>query len=428
MKAEIISVGSSLLKGLVENKNAAFIARELTSVGINVTQAVMIDNSKEKLLETIEKAEQQSDVLVFTGGLGPDDDDIVKTILSEHLDKPLVLDDDTQNRIITYHKNSDLIMPKNNQLQALTLLDSIPLVNITGLALGIFYQSDTHTYILLPGPTDELKPMFTEKAWPLIIEHLLNGQVVSTKLVRLFGLTMAQAQRNLGDILVSDDTTFIEIFPAGLEIEVQITARGFDADEVHQLIAKAESEIEKSVAPYIIGHGDQNLPNIVRKLLKEKELKITGAESLTGGAFLSELSSLFEAGLFFDGGMVTYDESIKKEVLGVDEEVIETHGVVSAECAFEMAEKALEAFGADLAVSLTGAAGPSSLEGEIPGTVWIGVAVKEKSTFAKKFHFGYKRNQNREYSVWSAFNLIRQVLLDEEIESIIYKEKVKKDE
>ena len=97
MKAEIISVGSSLLKGLVENKNAAFIARELTSVGINVTQAVMIDNSKEKLLETIEKAEQQSDVLVFTGGLGPDDDDIVKTTLSEHLDKPLVLDDDTQN-------------------------------------------------------------------------------------------------------------------------------------------------------------------------------------------------------------------------------------------------------------------------------------------------------------------------------------------
>lgn len=423
MKAEIISVGSSLLKGLAVNENTAFLTRELSSMRIGITQAVMIHGSIDQLTETLLLAEERTEVIILTGGLGPNEDDIVKTTLSAHLNKPLVLDEDTQNRIITYHKNSDLVMPPNNQLQALTLLDSIPLENITGLALGMFYQSDTHTYILLPGPTDELVPMFEESAKPLIITHLLDNQVVSDKFIRLFGLTMAQAHQDLDDLLTPETAPFIQIYPAGLEIELQITAVDKDEEAAHQMIAKAEQEIEDRVGTYIIGYGKHDLPHIVRELLKEKELKITAAESLTGGAFLSRVSSLFEAGLFFEGGIVAYSETMKHDIIGVTKETIKKHGVVSAECAFEMAEKTLAKFDADLAVSLTGAAGPSSLEGEIPGTVWIGIAEKNQATFAKKFNFGYKRNVNRELSVWSAFNMVRQVLLGEAIEDVVYKEK-----
>lgn len=421
MKAEIISIGTSLLNGQTANSNAAFLARELTSLGITVIQTRMIPDSSEKLIAAIQEAEEEAELLVFTGGLGPDKDDIAKTTISEYLDKPLVLDEETQNRIITYHQNSDLIMPANNQLQALTLLDSIPLVNVTGLALGMYYQSDDHTYILLPGPEDELQPMYSENTRPLIIEKLLSGLAVSTRIIRLYGLTLAQAHRDLGEILTADANPFIQLFQKGLEIEVQITARGETEEETLQLLAKAEKAVEDQVGAYVVGYGEDDLPNIVRQLLKEKDLKITGAESLTGGAFLSTVSSLFEAGLIFEGGMVTYSETVKHEALGVSQEIIQKHGVVSAECAFEMAEKSLAMFSADIAVSLTGAAGPSSLEGEIPGTVWIGIARKKQPTFAKKFHFGYKRNQNRQHSVWSAFNLVRQVLLEETIDEIVYK-------
>lgn len=420
MKAEIISVSSSLLTGLATNDNAAFLTRELSSLGMEITQAVMIHDSRKKLIKAIKQAEKQADILIITGGLGPDENDVVKTTLSEHLKKPLVLDEATQNRIITYHKNSDLVMPENNQLQALTLLDSIPLENVTGLALGMFYQSGDHTYLLLPGPSDELIPMYEEKAAPLIIEKLLANQVVSTKIIRLFGLTMAQAQNELGDIATSDDNPTVQIYPDGLEMEVQITAIEKEEEKAHQLVAKAEKEVENRVGTFIVGYGKNDLPNIVRELLIEKELTITGAESLTGGAFLSRISSLFEAGSIFEGGMVTYSEDIKNTALGVTKETIKKHGVVSAECAWEMAEKALKKFNADIAVSLTGAAGPSSLEGEIPGTVWIGIAQNGKETFAKKFHFGYKRNLNREYSVWSAFNMVRQVLNGEEVNEAVY--------
>lgn len=424
MEVELISVSSHLLGGLEVNENASYLAREFSSLGIGISQAVTIHNSSEKLSQAIIQAEENASIIVLMGGLGPDPDDIVKTTLSEHIGKPLVLDDETQNRIITYHKNSDLVMPENTQLQALTLLDSIPLENVTGLALGMFYQSDSHYYILLPGPHDELVPMF-ENVKPLIIEHLLNKQVVSNSYIRLYGLTMAETHQKMAAILSAEDNPFIQIFPAGLEIEVQITAHDKNEEKAYQLLAKAEKEVEDVVGDSIIGYGKKDLPNVVRELLREKDMKITAAESLTGGAFLSQVSSLFEAGFLLEGGIVSYSEKIKNEVVGVTQKTLKDYGVVSAECAFEMAEKTLTKFDADIAVSLTGAAGPSSLEGEIPGTVWIGLAVKGEKTLAKKYHFGYKRNLNRDHSVWAAFNMVRKVLLNETIEDAVYKDQAK---
>ncbi len=421
MKAMIISVSSALLKGSATNTNAAFLSRELTALGFDITESIMIHDDEEKLLEVLKKAEAQVEFIVLVGGLGPDDNDIVKTTLAKHLDLDLVLDEETQTRIMTYHKNSRLVMPKNNQLQALTLLGSIPLVNVTGLALGMLHQTDAHHYLLLPGPPDELEPMFIEYARPLLLEKLTDKPCVSNRIIRLYGLTMAQAHQELADIVTTVANPIVQIYPADIEIEVQLTARADTEEECHQLIAKAEKQIEERLGDYIIGYGTDNLPNIVRQLLKENKLKLTAAESLTGGAFLSEVSSLFEAGLILDGGIVTYSEATKHDVMGVTKKMIETHGVVSAECAFEMAEKALKMFDADIAVSLSGVAGPSSLENEIPGTVWIGIATKDQKTFARQFHFGYQRNLNRRHSVWSAFNMLRKHILEEEIEETVYK-------
>lgn len=180
--------------------------------------------------------------------------------------------------------------------------------------------------------------------------------------------------------------------------------------------------IFSKMLPFLI--DDKSLPLVVKNLLAKQGKKITAAESLTGGSFLKEISSQDGASTVLEGGIVTYSNRVKHEVLGVHQETIDQYGVVSAECAVEMAEKSMEMFEADMSISLTGVAGPSSLEGKKPGTVWIGIAEKGKKTFAKKFQFGNQREENRKASVQSALNLVLFTLLEKEITNkVFYHEK-----
>lgn len=416
MKAEIISVGSKLLRGQIANVDAEFLSRQLTALGMIVEQCTMIGHDSEKLKEAVRKAEERAELIVVSGGLGPSDDDITKTTLSEYLEVPLVLDRETEDRIITYHKNSDFTMPENNQLQALVFQGSVPLQNVTGLAAGMFYQTDNHAYLLVPGPFDELKPMFEKEIRPLLIDRLVEENAVASRTLRFYGLTEAQMNKELEDIVQENENPVLIVLPEGEEMTAELTARAETEDAAEQLLQKAEDTIRQRIGDFFFGYGQETLFEVVKELLKEKNLTITAAESLTGGAFLSALSSELEAGMIFEGGVVTYSSEMKNQVLGVPKETIETYGVVSAQCAVEMAEKAREMFQADIGVSLTGAAGPSSLEGQIPGTVWIGVAEKGQETFAKHYHFAYKRNKNRRQAVMSAMQLVHAVLKDEEIE------------
>ena len=183
-----------------------------------------------------------------------------------------------------------------------------------------------------------------------------------------------------------------------------------DQEKARRLLERTKKQLrEKWPLEYI---GQTSLPKTVNRLLKEKDLTITAAESLTSGAFMSYLSSEPDTGQFFEGGMVTYSERVKNEVLGVDPKITEQYGVVSSECAEEMANQARATFSADMGISLTGAAGPSSLEGKEPGTVWIGLSRSGYSTITKEFHFPYNRNENRWMAVKSALNMVRQSLLE----------------
>lgn len=420
MNAEIISVGSNLLKGQVINQNAAYLARQLTSLGMNVRRISMIHNKSEDLENLIKVAEERADFLVLTGGLGPSDEDITKKVISAHLDVPLVLDRPTEDRIITYHKNSDFTMPENNQLQALVLQGSSPIRNITGLAAGMFFQKAEKTYLLLPGPMDEMKPMFEEEARSLIIERLLREEEVATRSLRLYGVNERQVTAGLEDLLEGETNPFIGVYTKDEQVEVEITARADSMNEAKKNADEVEEEIEKRFEKYVFSHQSEALSDVVKDLLKEEGKTVTAAESLTGGAFLSALSSELEAGSIFNGGIVTYSSDVKHSVLGVRKKTIDIFGVVSSQCAIEMAEKSMKMFDADIGVSLTGVAGPSSLEGKIPGTVWIGIAQEGKETFAKQYHFAFKRNRNRTHAVLSAMNLVRLVLLDEPIDKKVF--------
>ena len=422
MKAEIIAINSHLLRGQVVNENACFLAQELTPLGISVDRSVMLKEDTEDLKEALELAEKRSDLIVITGGLGPGKNDITKKTLSEYLNVPLVLDNETQNRIISYHQNSGLTMPEYNQLQAMILMNSTLLENVTGLAAGFLYTQENTTYILLPGPFDELKPMFLEKAYPLIVKEVLNQPIIKTKKYSVYGLTLSQLNDRLDSLIQYEKNPFVGIYFEKDEAKIQITARASTEDKAEKLLNETAKKVKECIGDYIYGEDEKHLTHIVKQLLKEQGKTITAAESLTGGSFLDVISSEPESSEIFEGGIVTYSEQIKHHVLKVSTETLEKHGVVSAQCAIEMAENARQLFNADLAISLTGVAGPSSLEGELPGTVWIGLAQKGKETFAKKFHFGYKRDRNRRNSVLSALNMTRLALLEKPIKDQVFLE------
>lgn len=420
MKAEIISTSTPLLQGQDSNKNVAFLTRELTAMGIFVEQVVTVKDDPQYLKQALEAAEIRSEIIFVIGGLGPNEADISKETISEYLDIPLALDNETEDRIISYHQNSDLKMPEDNQLQALILMDSIPLRNITGLAAGFMYTNEKHTYILLPGPFDEFKPMFLENTKPLIIQELLDDLVFKTHNLSLYGLTMAQIQEKLSDLISYKDNPFVGVYFEEEEAEIQITARAKSEDKVESMLEKTTEKVMDRVGDDVFSENGQRLSHVVKELLNEQEKTITAAESLTGGAFMDMISAEPESSKVTEAGIVTYSENIKNGALGVTKKTLDKYGVVSAECAIEMAEKAMKMFEADIAVSLTGVAGPSSHDGEIPGTVWIGVAQEDKETFAKRFHFGYKRIRNRKHSVLSAMNLARLVLLDKPIKDQVF--------
>ncbi|HLR91486.1 MAG TPA: competence/damage-inducible protein A [Atopostipes sp.] len=420
MDAEIITVSSHLLRGQAIDENTAFLTRELTAMGIPVKHSGMLRTDAQELKNALEIAEERSQLIIVSGGLGPDKDDITKTAISEYLDVPLVLDNDTEDRIITYHQNSDFTMPKYNQLQAMILMGATPLRNVTGLAAGFFFKKEKYTYIVLPGPFDELKPMFIENTRPLIIEKVLNDPVIKTKKFSLYGLTESQVTEQLSDVITYDGNPFVGVYYEEDEAEVQITARADSEDEAEEMLEEASKKVQDCVGEHIYGEDEERLSHVVKQLLQEQNKTITAAESLTGGAFLEVISGEPESGDIFEGGIVTYSENIKHNALKVSEETLNEHGVVSAQCAIEMAENSMKMFEADLGISLTGVAGPSSLNGEIPGTVWIGVAQEGKEAFAKRYHFGYKRERNRKNSVLAALNLARLALLGEPIENQVF--------
>lgn len=412
MNAEILSVGTDLLLGQVINSNAPFLARELTSLGMDVLNQSTLGNDAERLVEAVKQAEDRADLIVISGGLGPNKEDITKQALADYLGVDLILHEETEDKIITYHKNSNFKMPENNQLQALILADSVPLTNDTGLGVGMLLEHNNHTYVLLPGPADELEPMVNNYLKEELVKRLFEKDVLRSRVLNFFGLTEDHIKSQLDSILRDQSDINVIVYSKKSEVAVRLTAKADKEEEAGKAIDEVEKRIKEEFSEYFFGYDEKSLSDIIKDLLIEKDLMITAAESLSGGAFLSALTSDLSAGSILEGGLVTYSEEMKNKVLKVTKKTIETYGVVSPECAIEMADKSRKLFDADIGVGLTGVAGPSSMEGQIPGTVWVGISYQNKKSFAKHYHFGYKRNKNRELTVLNALDLVRRVVLD----------------
>lgn len=415
MHAEIIAVGTEILLGQIVDTNTRLVGQVLADLGIDVYYQTVVGDNEVRMRAAIDLAAKRSDLVILTGGLGPTKDDLTKQVVAAYLGKQLVEDEAAMLKIKRHFEISQRKMTANNRLQALYIEGSKPLANETGLAVGDFYQAEQGPdFMLLPGPPSELRPMLFKVALPLLKQAYRQDQLLSSRVLRFFGIGESQLASQLDDLIENQTNPTIAPYAKDNEVTLRLTASAKDEQEAQVLLDGLESKIAKRCGQYLYGYGDDNsLAQVVMTKLREKHLTITAAESLTGGQLQAALTSIPGASQAFMGGFVTYANYAKEKLLAIPAEVIDEHGSVSEQTAILMAEQAKQKLGADVGVSLTGVAGPDSLEGQPVGTVWIGIAYRNKAGYAQKFHFPRQRKYVQARAVLTALDLVRKELLSE---------------
>ncbi|MDP4083106.1 MAG: competence/damage-inducible protein A [Bacillota bacterium] len=410
MNAEIIAVGSELLLGQIVNSNARFLSLHLAELGINVFYHTVVGDNPIRLTTAIEIAESRSDLIIFTGGLGPTKDDLTKETIAKHIGTELASDQKALLSIEEYFKKTNREMTENNRKQALVLKDSLVLPNDHGMAPGMVVRSSEHIYMLLPGPPKEMEPMYLVYGQKALARLTETNEIIVSRVLRFFGIGEATLETVIEDLIDAQSNPTIAPLAADGEVTLRLTARHSNQDIALKLLDETEAQIQSRVGEYLYGYNNSSLIQELVKGLKDKKLTISAAESLTGGKFQQEFTSIPGTSALLKGGVVCYTNEVKQKLLNVKTETIESYGVVSSECARELAENVALLTNSDIGISFTGVAGPDELEGKPAGTVYIGISIKGKGTFAEKLTLGGTREAIRTRSVkYGCYYLIKQL-------------------
>ncbi|MTH51788.1 competence/damage-inducible protein A [Bacillus mangrovi] len=378
-KTEIIAVGSELLLGQIANTNAQFISSELAEMGFNTYYHTVAGDNAERLTAAIETARSRSNVIIFTGGLGPTKDDLTKETIAANLNRRLVMDEEAMASIERYFKKIDRKMSENNRKQALVLEGSRILKNETGMAPGMAFESEGIHYILLPGPPSEMRPMFSNYARPYLLEQLGEQEQIISRVLRYFAIGESQLEAELEDLIDSQSNPTIAPLAGEGEVTLRLTCRHKEATTAVQLLNETEQKINERVGEYFYGYENTSIMQVLTDELMERKITIASAESLTGGLFSEQLTTVKGTSSVLMGGIVCYTNEMKENVLRVDPETLEKEGAVSEQCARELAENIRSIAGSDIGISFTGEAGPEPMEGHPAGTVFIGIASSEET-------------------------------------------------
>lgn len=412
MNAEIIAVGSELLLGQITNTNAKFISSQLSELGINVFYHTVVGDNSKRLEEAIAVAESRADCIIFSGGLGPTKDDLTKETIARHLGVDLTFDEVALTYIEQFFAKRGRAMTENNRKQALVLAGSDVLANHHGMAPGMILTKSGRTYILLPGPPKELEPMFQFEAKPKLASLLNAGGVIASHVMRFYGIGEAELEVRVQDILDAQTNPTVAPLASDGEVTLRVTAKAETQSEAQQLIAAKVAEIQAIVGDYQYGVDDDSLASKTVEMLLDNKLTISAAESLTAGLFQSELAEIPGVGGALIGGVVTYTEDAKVTQLGISKELLDTHGIVSSECASAMASAVRTKFNTNIGIGLTGAAGPTAHDHQPVGTVWIGIAINDEEPITYLLHLSGMRNTNRIRAVKFTCHYLMQLLVE----------------
>lgn len=402
---ELISVGTEILLGDILNTDAQFLSIELAKLGIIVIHQSTVGDNRERLLAQLKEAADRSDIIILSGGLGPTPDDLTKEVCCEFFGKKMFLHEPTVEKIKTYFSTKGMEMAQNNLKQAMLPKDCVIFPNDNGTAPGMAIEKDGVHILVLPGPPRELKPMFRNCAVPYLMQF--SDRIIVSHNIRTFGIGESLMAERVNDLFDAENPTVAPYAKDG-EALLRVTAMARTKEEAENLCKPIINEIKNRLDGFVYGVDYTCIEEAVIEKLKEKHIKVATAESCTGGLIAKRITDVPGASEVFDCGIISYANEIKHRVLGVSEDDLNKYGAVSEPVARQMAQGALKVSGADIAVSVTGIAGPDSDSTNKPvGLVYIGLADRD-NVWVRELRTSRKdRSYNRYVSASNALNMIR---------------------
>ncbi|MCI8535038.1 MAG: competence/damage-inducible protein A [Hungatella sp.] len=411
MIVELISVGTELLLGNIVNTNARFLAEKCALLGLSMYNQVVVGDNRERLADAVKTALSRSDLVILTGGLGPTEDDLTKETCAEAMGYGLVEDAHTRARIEEYFKNSIFKeIPDNNWKQAMVPEGAIVLDNNNGTAPGLILEKDGKRAVLLPGPPNEMIPLFQGQVEPYL--QKLRPELIVSRMVKICGKGESQVEDELLDLIDKQTNPTIATYAKTGEVHVRVTASAPNEETAERLIKPVVKEIKRrfGMAVYSI-REEETLEMAVVRLLKKYDLTVATAESCTGGLVAGRIVNVPGASDVFREGFITYSNKAKRKHLDVSKNTIKKYGAVSKETAREMAVGGVFATDSDICVAITGLAGPGGGTEEKPvGLVYMACCLGDNVT-VEKYQFKGNREKIREQSVVRALDLVRRTIL-----------------
>ena len=398
MKTAILTVGTEILFGQIVNTNAAFLSRELNNLGYDVMYHYSVGDNPGRLAELIEFAFRDCDMIITTGGLGPTQDDLTKEVIAQAMGDRLVVSPEALSALKDRYERSGRPMTENNLKQANMPESAQILPNDQGTAPGFWLEKKGKIIVSMPGPPREMTNMFEKEVKPRLISR--QDSVIYYKILRTFGLGESKMETVLLPLIDGQTDPTIATYAKEGECSLRIASKRPTKEEAEAAVEDMTARVMDIIGEYVYSTDNEELADVVANMLLDKNITISCAESCTGGLFAGTLINTDGISKVFDRGIVTYSNEAKIKELGVKAETLDTFGAVSPETAAEMAEGIRVKTGIDMAVSVTGIAGPGGGSADKPvGLVYIGIAYDGKTDVVKAQMRNVTRNWNRNYAV-----------------------------
>ncbi len=417
MRTEIINIGDELLIGQVVNTNASWMASEMDRAGFSVQRVTILADNREEILNILSEAENRSEIVLITGGLGPTKDDITKEAICQYFGTKLVFDESSYENVVRIFKDRGFPVTELNRKQAEIPETAIPLLNKNGTAPGMWIEKDKPggsgmtVFISLPGVPYEMKSLLTNEVIPRLTQKFSPLPSFHKTI-----LTQGIGESFLSDILEDWEKTLpsslhLAYLPQPGIVRLRLTGSGSDKNFLAEQVEREVEKLYNLIPEYIFGEEEETLEGIIGKLLAERNYTLSTAESCTGGYIAHLITRIPGSSGYYKGSVIAYSNEIKKKELAVREESLFAYGAVSEVVASEMVLGIQQKFATDYAIATSGIAGPDGGTPDKPvGTIWIAIATP---TSLQAFHYlmGDERERNIRKTALQALNLLRKAII-----------------
>ncbi|HKV56857.1 MAG TPA: competence/damage-inducible protein A [Ktedonobacteraceae bacterium] len=403
MRAEILSCGTELLLGHITDTNATYLAQSLATLGVDLYFVSEVGDNQGRIVETLRRAWERSDLIIMTGGLGPTEDDLARESISALLGETMQIDPRLEAELRGMFASRHATMPERNIKQATLIPSAHGLPNPRGTAPGWLVEKDGHIIVAMPGVPREMYYMWEHEVMPRLSPY--TGGLIFTRILRVWGLGESTVEEQL-DALLHNTNPTIATYAKNDAVDVRITAKAETHERAEQMVAEMEAQARQILGHHIFGVDKETLQSVVARHLAQRNQWLAVMESLTGGLLSSTITDHPGSSKHFIGGVVSYSPDLKVQ-MGVPRETIERYGVVSEETARAMARAIREQLHADFGLGITGVAGPEKQEDKPVGTVYIAIDGPEGVVTGMGPGWRASREDNKRLATLAALNLLR---------------------